>query len=360
MSATLNENNKKNGEEKFFHEDGSIKNICYWENGVQQGPAYTYDKQGNLIRKSNLVNGEYQGEQIEYYPSGAIKIKRIYKNDEIVEEQEYDLLGNLKDKLDNENPAHITQMYLLRDKLNASKDEAEFNSIKQELINLIKDNSPKDSSGKHVSIAFIKEGGDMLDGIILSDIKKMSYKKEELDIHDMFIHANILQNKGENNEACALYTYVLELIFKDPGSIQNEDYYVCKPNDEGESNVIPISGVSFNLGKSYLVLNHLNEAKQCFEKSIELNPDNWLHSHHYLGVVKIKLGDFTTCINDFENALKIDENNSDSLYMLGVAYASDNCELQNLEKATKYLTEYLEIKPKDSSALSLINAIKNK
>ena len=176
--ATLNENNKKNGEEKFFHEDGSIKNICYWENGVQQGPAYTYDKQGNLIRKSNLVNGEYQGEQIEYYPSGAIKIKRIYKNDEIVEEQEYDLLGNLKDKLDNENPAHITQMYLLRDKLNASKDEAEFNSIKQELINLIKDNSPKDSSGKHVSIAFIKEGGDMLDGIILSDIEALEFKKK--------------------------------------------------------------------------------------------------------------------------------------------------------------------------------------
>ena len=165
----------KHGEIKGYHSNGKLHYISNWNNGIQHGPIESYDEQGNLIKKSNLVNGEYQGEQIEYYPSGAIKTKRIYKNDEIVVEQEYDLLGNLKDKLDDENPAHITQMYLLRDKLNASKDEAEFNSIKQELINLIKDHSPKDSSGKHVSIAFIKECGDMLDGIILSDIEALKF-----------------------------------------------------------------------------------------------------------------------------------------------------------------------------------------
>lgn len=168
----------KHGEIKGYHSNGKLHYISNWNNGIQHGPIKSYDEKGNLIKKSNLVNGEYQGEQIEYYPSGAIKIKRIYKNDEIVEEQEYDLLGNLKEKLDEENPTHITQMYLLRDKLNASKDEAEFNSIKQELINLIKDHSPKDSSGKHVSIAFIKEGGDMLDGIILSDIEALEFKKK--------------------------------------------------------------------------------------------------------------------------------------------------------------------------------------
>ena len=95
MSATLNENNKKNGEEKFFHDDGSIKNICYWENGVQQGPAYTYDKQGNLIKKSNLVNGGYHGEQIEFYPSGNTKIRRIWVDNFKSEEYEYTLDGDL-------------------------------------------------------------------------------------------------------------------------------------------------------------------------------------------------------------------------------------------------------------------------
>lgn len=95
MSAPLNENNNKNGEEKFFHDDGSVKNICYWENGVQQGPAYTYDKQGNLLKKSNLVNGGYHGEQIEFYPSGNTKIRRIWVDNFKSEEYEYTLDGEL-------------------------------------------------------------------------------------------------------------------------------------------------------------------------------------------------------------------------------------------------------------------------
>ena len=88
------------------------------------------------------------------------------------------MIEELKGDINKASDSPVEEMYLLRDKLNASKDEAEFNSIKQELINLIKDHSPKDSSGKHVSIAFIKEGGDMLDGIILSDIEALKFKKK--------------------------------------------------------------------------------------------------------------------------------------------------------------------------------------
>jgi len=280
--------------------------------------------------------------------------------------------GNTDRKLDSKktnkeytntnNPldAPVDKMYLLRDKLNVSKDEAEFNSIKQELINLIKDYSPKDPSGKHVSIAFIKEGGDPFEGIILSDIKKRVYKKEKQDIYDMFNRAMLLLNTGKSNEACVLYINVLELIHKDKGNIQNGDYYVCKPNDkQEEANIIPISTLVYYLGKCYLEFNQLNKAKKFFEQSIELNPSRWAYSHHYLGVVKILLGDFTTCINDFENALKIVESNWDSLFMLGVAYSNDKCEVRNLEKATEYLKKYLQIKPEDNSALSLINEVEN-
>ena len=88
------------------------------------------------------------------------------------------MIEELKGDINKASDSPVEEMYLLRDKLNASKDEAEFNSIKQELINLIKDNSPKDSSGKHVLIAFIKEGGDMLDGIIMSDIEALEFKKK--------------------------------------------------------------------------------------------------------------------------------------------------------------------------------------
>ena len=106
------------------------------------------------------------------------------KNDEATVKEKKDQKIDLK-KINNDyantnklSNSHIEKMYLLRDKLNVSKDEAEFNSIKLKLINLIKDHSPKDSSGKHVSIAFIKEGGDMLDGIILSDIEELKFNKK--------------------------------------------------------------------------------------------------------------------------------------------------------------------------------------
>jgi antitoxin component YwqK of YwqJK toxin-antitoxin module len=95
MSVIFDENNKKNGEEKVFYEDGSIKNICYWENGVQQGSAETFNENGKLIKKSNIVNGNYHGEQIEYYPSGNIKIRRFWVDNFKSQEYEYNLDGDL-------------------------------------------------------------------------------------------------------------------------------------------------------------------------------------------------------------------------------------------------------------------------
>jgi len=78
---------------KRCHSNGKLHYISNWNNGFQHGPIKSYDEQGNLIKKYNLVNGEYQGEQIEYFPSGAIKIKRIYKNDlNILNHQPYRLL----------------------------------------------------------------------------------------------------------------------------------------------------------------------------------------------------------------------------------------------------------------------------
>ena len=72
---------------------------------------------------------------------------------------------------------HISIMYYLREKLKTSTEKAVFESTKQELINLIKKHSPKDSSGNYVSISFLKEDTDHLDGILLSEIEKMQFDK---------------------------------------------------------------------------------------------------------------------------------------------------------------------------------------
>ena len=75
---------------------------------------------------------------------------------------------------------HISIMYFLREKLKTSTEKAVFESTKQELINLIKKHSPKDSSGNYVSISFVKEDTDHLDGIVLSEIEKMQFDKFNL------------------------------------------------------------------------------------------------------------------------------------------------------------------------------------
>lgn len=69
---------------------------------------------------------------------------------------------------------------------------------------------------------------------------------------------------------------------------------------------IPIDSVYFNLGQSYLALQEFTAAKKAFEKAIEVNPNTQAMVYHYLGVTKLQLDDFTTCIEDFTNSLKID------------------------------------------------------
>ena len=120
----------------------------------------------------------------------------------------------------------------------------------------------------------------------------------------------------------------------------------------------PIDGVYFNLGQSYRALNEFIEAKEAFEKAIEVNPNTQAMVYHHLGVTKIQLGDFTTCIEDFTNALKIDDNYFDSYYMRAVAYTSDKSELQNISKAKKDLKIYLNQYPEDGAANRLFDAIK--
>ena len=99
-------------------------------------------------------------------------------------------------------------------------------------------------------------------------------------------------------------------------------------------------------------------AKEAFEKAIEINPNTQAMVYHHLGVTKIQLGDFTTCIEDFTNALKIDDNYFDSYYMRAVAYTSDKSEFQNISKAKKDLKIYLNQYPEDGAANRLLDAIK--
>jgi len=242
---------------------------------------------------------------------------------------------------------HVKEMYDLRNKLLASKDEVEFNNTKEKLIDLIKKHSPKDSSGNHVPIAFIKSKENLYDGIILSEIEIISFEDKGEVIHAEFLSAIALQEGGKHKEAVAIYNKVLGEIFEDDDRRQGDMYFCGKLESDKEIKVIPISGLFFNLGKSYRELELFEMAKQALEFSIDHDPEGNVDSHHYLGIVKVELDDFTSCISDFKNAIKIDENYSHPYYMLAVAYSDDKCKDRDLEIASKYLKKFLELSPDD-------------
>ena len=126
-----------------------------------------------------------------------------------------------------------------------------------------------------------------------------------------------------------------------------------------EFHFIPIYGNYFNMGTSYNTLKFHEEAKEAFEDA-KLNykgSDSMIH--HHLGCTKIFLRDFTSCIEDFNNAITTDSNYYDSYYMRAVAYASDECEFQDINRAIKDLKTFLEYAPDDLAGKKLLTALQN-
>tara|TARA_B100000427_G_scaffold181643_1_gene150990 strand:+ start:313 stop:942 length:630 start_codon:yes stop_codon:yes gene_type:complete len=187
-------------------------------------------------------------------------------------------------------------------------------------------------------------------------------------INDAFLYANKLQNDGDHDKAINVYTIVLNLIFKNDsentveGSNFIEKNPLVKSDNPKETTVhiIPIEGVYFNLGSSYFQLKMLDKAKEAFEQAIKVNNDCEAFVHHHLGCTKFYLGDFTTCIRDFDNALKKDKDHFDSYYMRAVAYCDDRCEIKNYKKGILDLNKYLKYEPEDKAGNKLLNFLQTK
>lgn len=182
-------------------------------------------------------------------------------------------------------------------------------------------------------------------------------------ITTIFNEANKFQDENNHEEAITCYKKIIDRLDGEKDNIANNNLIIetviNSSSDENSAEQIgtPIDGVYFNLGQSYRALNEFKEAKEAFEKAIEVNPNTQAMVYHHLGVTKIQLGDFTTCIEDFTNALKNDENHYDSYYMRAAAYISEKSDLRDISKAKKDLQIYLKKYPEDGAANRLFDAI---
>jgi antitoxin component YwqK of YwqJK toxin-antitoxin module len=102
---------KKEGTAYVFYPDGKIQQTIPYNNGKKEGLSKEYDKNGNVITLMEYnndflvsrerinrtdVKGLKQGEWKEFYPSGAIKTEKTYRDDLLHGYyKEYDIRGKL-------------------------------------------------------------------------------------------------------------------------------------------------------------------------------------------------------------------------------------------------------------------------
>lgn len=73
----------KEGTCKWYHENGNLKEVTIWHNGVAQGKVLMFHKNGKLSATATMVNGIKEGEAKVWYEGGQISEKLFYKNNEI-------------------------------------------------------------------------------------------------------------------------------------------------------------------------------------------------------------------------------------------------------------------------------------
>ncbi len=115
----LNSDGKIDGMLTQFHQNGNI----YWEanfiEGLKQGEVEYYDSLGNLTLRANYIDSKLVGTNTEYYLNGSVKwyteysdgkkvgdhvmydenknilVERTYISDSLINEFEYDSIGNI-------------------------------------------------------------------------------------------------------------------------------------------------------------------------------------------------------------------------------------------------------------------------
>jgi tetratricopeptide (TPR) repeat protein len=229
----------------------------------------------------------------------------------------------------------------------------------------------------------LQDSFDMMDSQSVKEMYEMSKKKEvskndnlKGNINNTFLYANKLQNENKHDEAIALYVLILGYILKDKKNILSgkelrkkfkkaSEFFNSRQYDgsnylervDDNLNIIPLAGLYFNCGQSHFKLKIYEQAKDYYEKALDCNSNCDSVIDHTLGCTKIYMKDFTSCIDNFDNALKKDSSYVDSYYMRAVAYSSDLCQLQDINKAILDLKKYLEFNPNDNAANKLLKAL---
>jgi antitoxin component YwqK of YwqJK toxin-antitoxin module len=85
---------KKDGNWKYYYNDGSLLKTENWKEDVKDGEFKTFYIQGHIQTMETYKKGMKHGAFMERFPDDKIKREAIYKKNELIEEHVYDKYGN--------------------------------------------------------------------------------------------------------------------------------------------------------------------------------------------------------------------------------------------------------------------------
>ena len=86
---------KKNGEFKYFYDDGTLLKVEHWTLDVKDGEFKVFFYEGNVQTTEHYVKGVKEGWFEEFYPDQKPKTRILYKKEVIQQEQRFDERGRI-------------------------------------------------------------------------------------------------------------------------------------------------------------------------------------------------------------------------------------------------------------------------
>ncbi|PTX09829.1 MORN repeat protein [Sphingobacterium faecium] len=89
----FDENGKKTGEWKWYHDNGQLWIIENYKNGKRTGESNEYYENGQLMETGSYENGEKTGEWKEYHENGQLKSIEKFTNGKSTGEKKENIIG---------------------------------------------------------------------------------------------------------------------------------------------------------------------------------------------------------------------------------------------------------------------------
>ena len=82
------------GEEKTYYADGKLAAVSLYQGGVLHGVSKSWGQNGTLTYEAEYQMGKRDGKFNKYYDSGKPRVIQVFKDDQLISKESYDMDGN--------------------------------------------------------------------------------------------------------------------------------------------------------------------------------------------------------------------------------------------------------------------------